>query len=124
MDPSTRSCYLLFALYMNLFVGWVSILRNSAMAIKWGKANGSGIESMTLMCLLDQENDSIYLPKLGCCNCRQNGRARDQLHLTLCDPVDCSPAGCLSMGFSRQEYWSGLTFPPLGDLPNPGPNPG
>ena len=26
----------------------------------------------------------------------------------------------LSMGFSRQEYWSGLPFPPLGDLPNLG----
>ena len=29
----------------------------------------------------------------------------------------------LSMGFSRQEYWSGLSFPPLGDLPNPGVEP-
>ena len=26
----------------------------------------------------------------------------------------------LSMGFPRQEYWSGLPFPPPGDLPNPG----
>ena len=26
----------------------------------------------------------------------------------------------LSMGFSRQEYWSGLLCPSLGDLPNPG----
>ena len=26
----------------------------------------------------------------------------------------------LSMGFSRQEYWSGLPFPSSGDLPNPG----
>ena len=26
----------------------------------------------------------------------------------------------LSMGFLRQEYWSGLSFPPLGDLPDPG----
>ena len=26
----------------------------------------------------------------------------------------------LSMGFSRQECWSGLTFPLLGDLPDPG----
>ena len=26
----------------------------------------------------------------------------------------------LSMGFSRQEYWSGLPCPPLGDLPSPG----
>ena len=25
----------------------------------------------------------------------------------------------LYVGFSRQEYWSGLPFPPLGDLPNP-----
>ena len=26
----------------------------------------------------------------------------------------------LSMGFSRQEYWSGLPFPPPGDLPDEG----
>ena len=25
----------------------------------------------------------------------------------------------LSTGFPRQEYWSGLTFPPPGDLPHP-----
>ena len=30
----------------------------------------------------------------------------------------------LSMGFSRQEYWSGLPFPSPGDLPNPGIKPG
>jgi len=30
----------------------------------------------------------------------------------------------LSMGFSRQGYWSGLPFPSLGDLPNPGIKPG
>ena len=29
-----------------------------------------------------------------------------------------------SMGFSRQEYWSGLPFPSPGDLPNPGIEPG
>ena len=29
----------------------------------------------------------------------------------------------LSMGFSRQEYWSGLPFPPPGDLPNSGIKP-
>ena len=29
----------------------------------------------------------------------------------------------LSMGFSRQEYWSGLPFPPSGDLPDPGIKP-
>ena len=30
----------------------------------------------------------------------------------------------LSMGFFRQVYWSGLPFPSLGDLPDPGIEPG
>ena len=30
----------------------------------------------------------------------------------------------LSMEFSRQEYWSGLSFVSPGDLPNPGIKPG
>ena len=30
----------------------------------------------------------------------------------------------MSMGFSRQEYWSGLPFPSPGDLPSPGVEPG
>ena len=29
----------------------------------------------------------------------------------------------LSMGFSRQEHWTGLPFPLAGDLPNPGMEP-
>ena len=29
----------------------------------------------------------------------------------------------LSMGLSRQEYWSGVVIPPPGDLPNPGIKP-
>ena len=29
----------------------------------------------------------------------------------------------LSMGFSRQEFWSGLPFPPPGDLPDQGMGP-
>ena len=34
--------------------------------------------------------------------------------------MDCSPPdSCLSMGFSKQEYWSGLPCPSLGDLPDP-----
>ena len=30
---------------------------------------------------------------------------------TLCDPIDSSPPGSPSLGFSRQEHWSGLPFP-------------
>ena len=45
-----------------------------------------------------------------------------QLCLTLLDPVDCSPQAPLSVGFSRQEYWSGLPCPPW-DIPDPGVKP-
>ena len=31
--------------------------------------------------------------------------------LTLCDPKDGSPPGSTSLGFSRQEYWSGVPLP-------------
>ena len=42
-------------------------------------------------------------------------------YLTLCDPMDCRPPGSpLSMGFPRQEYWSGFPFSSPGDLPDPG----
>ena len=37
--------------------------------------------------------------------------------------MDCSPARLLSVGFSRQEYWSGLPFLSSGDLPHPGIEP-
>ena len=35
----------------------------------------------------------------------------------------CNPPGSPSRRFSRQEYWSGLLFPPAGDLSNPGTEP-
>ena len=40
--------------------------------------------------------------------------------VSLCDAVECGPQASLSMGFSRQEYWSGLPFAPTWDLPDPG----
>ena len=43
-----------------------------------------------------------------------------QLCLTLCSPMDCSPAAPLSMEFFRQADWNGLLFPTPGDLPDPG----
>ena len=38
--------------------------------------------------------------------------------LNLCNPMDCSRPGFSVHGFSRQEYWSGLSFPPppLGNI--------
>ena len=43
-----------------------------------------------------------------------------QLFVTLCTVASQAP---LSMGFSRQEYWSGLPFPSPEDLSDPGIEP-
>ena len=43
--------------------------------------------------------------------------------LSRADSVTLQTVACqapLFMRYSRQEYWSGFPFPPLGDLPNPG----
>ena len=42
---------------------------------------------------------------------------------TLCDPIDCSSPGSSVLEFSRQHYWSKLSFPSPGDLPDPGIKP-
>ena len=39
--------------------------------------------------------------------------------LTLCNPMTVACPAPLSMGFSRQEHWSGLPCPPPGDYPDP-----
>ena len=45
---------------------------------------------------------------------------QSQLFVTLWTVAHQAP---LSMGFSRQEFWSGLPCPPPGDLPDPGIEP-
>ena len=47
-------------------------------------------------------------------------RSHVRLFATLWTVAGWAP---LSMGFFRQEYWSGLPFPPPGDLPDPGTEP-
>ena len=42
---------------------------------------------------------------------------------TLAIPWTVAGQAPLSLGFSRQEYWSGLPFPSPGDLPDPGIKP-
>ena len=43
--------------------------------------------------------------------------------LTLCNPWTVALKAPLFMEFSRQEYWSGLPFPPSRDLSDPGIKP-
>ena len=61
----------------------------------------------------------LYILLIACavsCCCRVS-------HVQLCDPVDLARQAPLSMGFSRQEYWSEQPFPSPGDLPDPGIKP-
>ena len=46
----------------------------------------------------------LYLPAAAAAKSRQSCP-------TLCDPTDGSPPGSPSLGFSRQEHWSGMPFP-------------
>ena len=39
--------------------------------------------------------------------------------LTLCDPINCSPPVFFVCVISKHKQWSGLSFPPPGDIPYP-----
>ena len=54
------------------------------------------------------------------CNSFAQSLDRVQLFATLWTAACQAPP---SMGFCRQEYWSGLPLPPPGDLPDPGVQP-
>ena len=57
---------------------------------------------------------------MNMCACVQSHFNCVQLFVTSWTIAHQAP---LSMKFSRQESWSGLPFPPPGDLPNPGVKP-
>ena len=78
-------------------------------------------EALHLQILTGQPQlKTAHTPTDGVCVCV---RSVTKSCLTLCDPMDCSLPGSLSMGLSRQEYWTGLPCPPPGDLPDPGIEP-
>ena len=52
---------------------------------------------------------------------KEKSLSRVQLFVT---PWTVAYQAPLSMGFSRQGYWSGLPFPSPGDVPDPGVEPG
>ena len=61
--------------------------------------------------ILQTDTDYFFPTAIGYCAAAAKSL---QSCLTLCDPIDGSPPGSPlgeSLGFSRQEHWSGLTFP-------------
>ena len=65
----------------------------------------------------NKSNIEIVLKNLCVCMCVLSHFSHVQLLVILWTIAHQAP---LSMGFSRQEYWSGLSCPPPGDIPNPG----
>ena len=60
----------------------------------------------------------LYSKDTHTCVCLHVGVPAES-HLTLATPWAVAHQAPLPMGISRQEYWSGLPFPPPGDLPDP-----
>ena len=54
--------------------------------------------TIIVMCVCERERE------------RERAYAQSLSPVWLCNPMDCSLPGSLSMEFSRQEYWSGLSF--------------
>ena len=65
-------------------------------------------------------SQAVYTPCAYVCACVFSGFSHARLFATR---WTVARQASLSLGISRPEYWSGLPFPPLGDLPNPGIEP-
>ena len=72
--------------------------------------------------LVIQAVAKITCPKIPIRLC--GGGLVDKLHSTLLTPWTVARQAPLSMGLSRQEYWSGLPFPTPEDLSGPRIEPG
>ena len=95
---------ILKCLPLPLFLVYISFSRNSQ---RWGGCDLLGIHNHCILWLYH------HLKMLGKCQ------------LLSCVWFFATPwtvvrQALLSMGFSRQEYWSGLSLPSPGDLPDPG----
>ena len=73
--------------------------------------------SMFSECSDPKFKSSNFIIMICVCVCALSHFRCVQLFATLWTVAQQAP---LSMGFSRQEYWSGLSCLPPGDLPNPG----
>ena len=71
------------------------------------------------MVLTGSEDEQVWLQELW--KVKMKSLSRVRLFAT---PWTAASQAPLYMGFSRQQYWSGLPFPSPADLPDPGTEPG
>ena len=94
---------------MFIFISCIYWLLNS-----WTSSNTFLVESLGIVFVYICIYIYIYIVVV-------KSLSRVQLFVT---PWTAAHQAPQSMGFSRQEYWSGLPFPSPGDLPDPGIEPG
>ena len=84
----------------------------------WGQRRPSSLNSSTCVCKFSGygQNNAFHLYPPCVCVCGWVGGCSITFN-------SVALQASLSMEFSRQEYWSGLPFPPLGDLSYPGIKP-
>ena len=109
VNPNVNSGLLVMLLRQHRFtqwnkrsIWWGLLIRAEAVHVAWEGCTGS-------LC-----------PYSSMCACELSCFSHVWLFVTLWTVAHQAP---LSMGFFRQEYWSGLPCPPQGDLPNSGIKP-
>ena len=75
------------------------------------------------MCTKNTDGTHSILFKANILTMSDSGGLVAKLCMTLVTPCAVACQGLLSMGFSKQEYWSGLTFSSPGNIPGPGNEP-
>ena len=103
--------------YTNLALSTVSLVQCSYSSSMSGTTAKSGKMGFGLTASSLREFHSMFCFLSSACICTKSLQSCP----SLCNPMDYSPP--LSMGFSRQAYWSGLPCPPPRDLPDPGIEP-
>ena len=107
-----------------------SAVLSTMTAQKKGKYKHTSFYCTLLYCALQilhfSQIEGLCIPCIKQVYCNHFPNSISSLHVSRHSSQPCGlypPQTPLSLGFSRQDYWSGLPCPPLGDLPKPGIEP-
>ena len=116
MDPTLREFMLQISSSQPTRITWASLLRILMYCLR----QRSWVIRAKLGKFCSNQEKVINIEGKYMCVCEWSRSVIVRLFAT---PWTVAHQASPSMGFSRQEYWSGLPFPSPGDLPNPGIEP-
>ena len=94
-------------------------LRSLAGCSPWGCSELNMTEQLALLFTLCSFSLALHLLRFPCTHLKGAAKSLSRVRL-FATPWTAAYQAPPSMGFSRQECWSGLPFPSPGDLPDPG----